>query len=72
MEFRYIVFDENSVIAKFKYFDDAVSFIYSIIPDLDSELFGYDICDTDMGDTYQFKDIKEIIKNMFLAEYHAV
>ena len=72
MNFRYLVFDENSVIARFNYFDDAVSFIYSSIPDIDSELFGYDICDTDMGDTYEFKDIKKIINNMSLVEYHVV
>ena len=72
MEFRYLVVDENSIIAKFKYLDDAVSFIYSIIPDIDSELFGYSISDTNMGDWYSFEDIKKIIKNMSLDEYHAV
>ena len=72
MEFRYLVVDENSVIARFKYFDDAVSFIYSIIPDFESELFGYSICDCDMGDWYSFEDIKKIVKNMCLDEYHVV
>ena len=72
MNFRYLVVDENSIIARFKYLDDAVSFIYSIIPDIESELFGYSICDTDMGDWYSFEDIKNIIENMNLAEYHAV
>ena len=72
MDFRYLVVDENSVIARFKYFDDAVLFIYSIFPDIDSELFGYSICDTNMGDWYAYEDIKKIIKNMFLDEYHVV
>ena len=72
MDFRFLVVDENSVIAKFKYLDDAVSFIYSIFPDIDSELFGFSICDTDMGDWYAFEDIKNMIKNMPLAEYHVV
>lgn len=72
MEFRYLVVDENSVIARFKYFDDAVSFIYSIIPDIKSELFGFSICDTNMGDWYSFEDIKKIIANMSLDEYHVV
>ena len=72
MDFRYLVVDENSVVAKFNYFDDAVSFIYSIIPDLESELYGYSICDTNRGDWYSFEDIKKIIKNMALEEYHVV
>ena len=72
MEFRYLVVDENSVVARFKYLDDAVSFIYSIIPDIESEFFGYSICDTDMGNWYSFEDIKNIIENMVLDEYHVV
>lgn len=72
MEFRYLVVDENSVIARFKYLDDAVSFIYSIIPDIESELFGYSISDTNMGDWYSFEDIKKIIENMFSDQQPAV
>ena len=72
MELRYLVVDENSVIARFKYLDDALSFIYSIIPDLDSELFGYSIADSNMGDWYSFEDIKKMIKNLSLDEYHVV
>ena len=63
MELNYLVVDENSVIARFKYLDDAISFIYSLIPDLDSELFGYSISDMNMGDWYSFEEIKKIIKN---------
>lgn len=61
MQFNYLVFDENSVIASFKYFHDAVVFIHALIPDFDSELFGYDILDMSKGDVIEFRDIKKII-----------
>ena len=62
MEFRFLVFDEDSVIASFKYFDDAVAFVNTLIPDLDFELFGYDIFDMNRAETIEFKKIKAIIK----------
>ena len=72
MEFRYLVVDEISVVARFKYLDDAVTFIYSLITDIDSELFGYSICDTNMGDWYTYEDIKKIIEKLFLDQKPAV
>ena len=61
MELNFLVFDDNSVIACFKYFDDAVAFVNTLVPDLDSELFGYDIFDTKRAETIEFKKIKKII-----------
>ena len=63
MEFNFLVFDENSVIASFKYLDDAISFVYALISDLDSEEFGYDIFDSKRAEVIEFKRIKKIIKN---------
>ena len=59
MEFNFLVFDENSVIAGFKYFEDALSFVCALIPDFDSEVLGYDIFDTIKGKVIEYKTIRD-------------
>ena len=59
MEFNFLVFDENSVIAGFKYFEDALHFVYTLIPDFNSEVLGYDIFDTIKGKVIEYKTIRD-------------
>ena len=61
MNFNYWVFDENSIIAKFKYYDDAIAFVYSLISDLDSDISGFDIYDVNKAAVIDFNKIKKII-----------
>lgn len=56
MEFNFLVFDEVSVIAGFKYFDDAVAFANTVDQD-------FDIFDMSKGDVIGVEKIKKIISN---------